>query len=151
MFWLDTWTKRTCLNINEELRVLFHKQRCDISCISDARLDNTINYKEIKTAGYDAVRSDWNRNSQGTGVSIYLQNHIPCLPKADLVPTKVEEICLEIKNIKTKPFLILTWHRPLNSYISIFYDNLNYLQEKATDKTRDLVTTDDFICNLLAN
>lgn len=53
---------------------LLSKIECDIICITETRLSNSISNQHIKINGYNVVRSD--RNTRGGGVAIYLKNQL---------------------------------------------------------------------------
>ena len=95
----------------EELAIFISKQLFDIFCLSETRLDCSI---QVEIPGYNLVRKDRIKlESQWRGVAIYLRNIVPYTNRVDLIPDASEAICLEIKKPKMKPLLISTWYRPL--------------------------------------
>jgi exonuclease III len=88
------------LNINsllkniEHIRYILSQYSFHIFAIHESKIDSLVNDSEISIPGYKLVRSDRNRN--GGGVVIYVQQHLSILVRNDLVPNNLEMICIEI-------------------------------------------------------
>ena len=95
--------KMTFLNIVslpkkiDEINCSMANKFIDLIAFNETRLDANITDNMIKIDGYDVVRKDRSRN--GGGVCIYLRSSINYKVRNDLVPTKLEVVCIEI----TKP------------------------------------------------
>ena len=60
--------------------------------------------------------SDDDTESRGR-VCFYVRNNINFSPRLDLSIDQLENVCIEIRNPSSKPFLVMTWYRPPNSTI----------------------------------
>ena len=54
----------------DEFRMYALNHQYDIICISETRLDNTVNNHEVQLDGYYLVRKDRNRHGSGVAMSI---------------------------------------------------------------------------------
>ena len=61
--------------------------------------------------GHDIIRND--RNKFGGGVVRYVRDSIPFSVGKDLTPEGLEIICIEVRRLYNKSFLISAWYRPL--------------------------------------
>lgn len=76
-------------------------------------MDEFITNEEIYIPGYNLFRKD--RNRFGGGVAIYTRDILNVVDGSQYVPDTIESVCVEITKSKTKPFLLTTVYRPLNS------------------------------------
>ena len=97
------------LNINslpkhiEELRVIMADKPIQILAINETKLDHSISDQEISICVYNIIMKDRNRN--GGGVLMYVQESIAFIERNDLCPNSLEIICAEIKKPHNKSFL----------------------------------------------
>ena len=84
----------------------------------ETRLDEGILNFDIYILGYDIVRRDRNRN--GRGVCFYFKTAINCSVHTHLNTNNLENLCLETRKPNSKPFVIVTWCRLLNSPNKVF-------------------------------
>jgi hypothetical protein len=99
-----------CINVNslmkhiDEIRFILTSTTLEVLAINESKLDNSINDGEIHIPGYVSIRKD--RTRLGGGVLIYIKENLAYSNRSDLVPYRLEMICLEIK----LPYIIdLSW------------------------------------------
>ena len=103
------------------MKVLLFDISIDVLAINETRLDSTISDNEMHVPGYEIVRRDRNVNGRlGGGVCFYVRCNINYSPRLDLSIDQIENLCIEIRKPKCKPFLVATWYRPPDSLISTF-------------------------------
>ena len=116
--------KLASLNINkfttdiDELRIFLAHNGIDILSINETKLNATISDNEVNILGYDIVRRD--RTTDGGGVRFYVKKSINLTVRDDLNMETLENLCLEIKQPRSKPVVVVTWYRPPDSSIGIF-------------------------------
>ena len=109
----------------DELRVLLVDHSIDVLAINETRLDSTINDNEVHISGYEIVRRDRSVNGRfGGGVCFYVRCNINFLPRFDMSIDQLENLCIEIRKPRSKPFLVTTWYRPPDSPV----DKFNYFE-----------------------
>ena len=109
----------------DELRVLLVDHAIDVLAINETRLDSTINDNEVHISGYEIVRRDRSVNGRfGGGVCFYVRCNINFLPRFDMSIDQLENLCIEIRKPRSKPFLVTTWYRPPDSPV----DKFNYFE-----------------------
>ena len=90
----------------EHIRYILSQYSFHIFAINESKIDSLVNDSEISIPGYKLVRRDRNRN--GGGVVIYVQEYLSILVRNDLVPNKLEMICIEINQPFNRSFLVST-------------------------------------------
>ena len=109
----------------DELRVLLVDHSIDVLAINETRLDSTINDNEVHISGYEIVRRDRSVNGRfGGSVCFYVRCNINFLPRFDMSIDQLENLCIEIRKPRSKPFLVTTWYRPPDSPV----DKFNYFE-----------------------
>jgi exonuclease III len=94
--------KIACINVNslmkhiDEIRFILTSTTLEVLAINESKLDNSINDGEIHIHGYVSIRKD--RTRHGGGVLIYIKENLVYSNRSDLVPYRLEMICLEIKS-----------------------------------------------------
>ena len=117
--------KLASLNINkltthiDELRIFLAHNEIDILSINETKLNETISDNEVNILGYDIVRRDRTTDGGG-GVCFYVKKSINFIVRKDLNMETLENLCLEIQQPRSKPFVVVTWYRPPDSSIGIF-------------------------------
>ena len=71
----------------------------------------------VSVPNYDIIRFDRNRN--GGGVCIYINNTISYSNLSHRVPDNLEPVCIEVHKPYTKPFIIGSIYRPPNCSVEI--------------------------------
>ena len=116
--------------------------------IIESKLDTSINNGEIYISGYVFVRKD--RTRHGGGVLIYIKENLSYLNRCDLVSSRLEMICLEIKLPCNRSFLVTTWYRPPGSFLDLFDDYANFI-EKCDCENKQLIILGDMNCDYSKN
>ena len=139
------------LNINglsthvDELRVYLATNDIDILAINETKLDESIMEGEVNICGYDIVRRD--RKRGGGGVCFFVKNSINFSTRHDLNVDDLENLCVEIQNPRSKPFLVVTWYRPPDSLTGIF-ESFEILLRKLDSFNIEYHLLGDINCNL---
>jgi exonuclease III len=124
----------------EELKILLKEMPFDILCINETRLNDLIDTNTVSIPGYGILRRD--RNRYGGGVAIYIRDNLVYVNRNDLIPENLEAICIEIKNPRTKPFLLSSWYRAPDLNVEIF-DYFEIFLRKAEQENKDIIITGD--------
>ena len=130
----------------DEINCSMANKFIDLIAFNETRLDANITDNMIKIDGYDVVRKDRSRN--GGGVCIYLRSSINYKVRNDLVPTKLEVVCIEITKPHSKPFLVTTVYRP-PSASSEFFDHFEKLIKAIDHENKEVFILGDLNCNML--
>ncbi|KAK2568709.1 hypothetical protein P5673_006703 [Acropora cervicornis] len=105
----------------DELRVLLSDNPLDILFVNETRLDDSVSDDGVYIPGYDVIRRDREHNGRfGGGVCIYVPSNINFSLRPDLSDVHLENLCIEIRKPRSKPFIIATRYRPPNSSTEIF-------------------------------
>jgi hypothetical protein len=95
------------------VRVLLFENPIDVLAVNETRLDSTISDNEMRVPGYEIVRRDRNVNGKlGGGVCFCVRQNINYSTRHDLSIDQLENLCIEIRKPRSKPFLVATWYRP---------------------------------------
>ena len=100
---------------------------------------------EVNICGYDIVRRD--RKRGGGGVCFFVKNSINFSTRHDLNVDDLENLCVEIQNPRSKPFLVVTWYRPPDSLTGIF-ESFEILLRKLDSFNIEYHLLGDINCNL---
>ena len=131
----------------DQLRFYLHHKPFDILSVNETRLDGSVDNCVIKIEGYNLIRKD--RSREGGGVAIYFRDHLNVKEHNDLVPENIEAVCIEVIQVKSKPFLVTSLYRPPNTKAEIF-DLINTLIENIDGENKEFILVGDFNCDLLA-
>ena len=105
---------------------------------------------EVHLPGYDVVRKDRKSNGRnGGGVCIYVRSNNNFQLRADLSPNNLECLTVEISKPRSKPFLVSTWYRPLQSSPDLF-STFERIIDKIDAENLELYLMRDLNCNLLS-
>ena len=120
----------------------------DILAINETKLDSTIKDNEVHLPGYDLVRKDRENNGRhGGGVCIYVRSNINFQIRADLSPSDIECLTIEISRPRSKPFLVSTWYRPPQSSPDLFAV-FERVVDKVDAENLELYLLGDLNCDL---
>ena len=97
-------------NIVNEINNLPVTDDIHILTTSETHLDNTFDDTVVEIQGYNFYRKD--RNANGGGVAVYIQNHIPVKIREDLISNTVEVIWPQVHLPHLKPILMESCYRP---------------------------------------
>ena len=87
----------------DELRVLLADNPLDVLSSNETRLDDSVNNNEVHIPGYDIIRRDREYN----GRFIYVRSTINYSLRPDLSVAHLENVCVEIRKPRSKPFSLL--------------------------------------------
>ena len=105
----------------DELRILLANNYIDVLAINKTRLDSSISDCELFIPGYEIFRRDRSINGRhGGGVYFYVRSTINYTPRLDLYIDHLENLCIEIRKPRAKPFLVITWYLPPDSTVDKF-------------------------------
>ena len=105
----------------DELRILLADTPVDILSINETRLDDSVKDSDVYIPGYEVIRRDRETNGRfGGGVCFYVRSNITCSLRPDLSIYQLENLCIEIRKPRSRPFLVVTWYRPPDSAVEIF-------------------------------
>lgn len=111
------------LNINglrrhhDEIKVLLNDQG-HIFALNETKLDVSIPKELTEISGYQQKRLD--RACNGDGVSLYVRDTIKMTPRDNVPSDGLELLCVVITPPKSKPFLLVAWHRPPSDLVDSF-------------------------------
>lgn len=132
----------------DELRVLLVNCPVDVLSINETRLDSSVNDNEVYIPGYTIVRRDRAMSGRfGGGVCFYVRANINYLLRSDLNIDQLENLCIEIRKLRSRPFLVVTWYRPPNAAIEIF-TYFESLVGKLDSENIEYYLMGDMNCNL---
>lgn len=129
----------------DEIRFILKTNKIHVLCLSETRLDQSVNDDEIHVEGYTNVRLDRNRN--GGGIIAYIHESVTFKHIKDLADNNLELSCIEICTVKQKPFLLINWYRPPDSHIDVF-DKIEVVLENVEIQNTDYVFVGDMNCDL---
>jgi hypothetical protein len=112
--------------------------------INESKLYNSINDGEIHIPVYVSIRKD--RTRHGGGMLIYIKEYLPYSNRSDLVPYRLEMICLEIKLPYNRSFLV--WLRGIDHQVLvlIYLMTMKTLLRNAI-MSKQLIISDDMNCD----
>ena len=86
------------------------------------------------------------RTSRGGGVAVYLRDHLSYTARRDIVDYGFETICVEIRPLKCRPFLIVAWYRPPSDAVSSF-DILEKVLSFLDREDKEVILIGDTSCH----
>lgn len=90
----------------DELKVLLNNSPIDVLAINETKPDSCITYCGLFIPGYEICRRDRNINGgHGGCVCFYVRNNVNCISRHDLNFRDLENLCIEIRKPRSKPFL----------------------------------------------
>ena len=135
----------------DELRVLLSNCPLDVLSINETRLDESVGDNEVYIPGYEIIRRDREHNGRfGGGVCFYVRSSINFSLRPDLSIQSLENLCIEIRKPRSKPFLIATWYRPPDSPTDIF-THFETLVGKLDAENVEIYLMGDFNCNFASS
>ncbi len=100
----------------------------EILAINETWLNSTISDNDVYIPGYVIIRRDRAfRSAVGKtygGVCFYVRSSVNFIQRKDMSIDDLENLCIQIQKPNSKPFLVATWYRPLNSNV----DKFNYFE-----------------------
>ena len=130
------------------MRILLADRSIDILAINETRLDDSVLDHEVHILGYDIIR--WDRNRNGGGVCFYVRSTINYLLRLDLSVNPLENLCIEVRKPRSKPFVVATWYRPPDSPTEIFV-HFESLVDELHSQNVDFYFMGNVNCNLASS
>ena len=117
-----------------------------VLALNETNVDNDVPDQIIDIDGYKNERKD--RTSRGVGIAIYLRNYLNCIVRRDIVDFGLEIICVEIKPLKCRPFIIVAWYRPPSDPV-ISFDLLEKVLSSLDREEKEFILIDSFLSEVL--
>ena len=134
----------------DELRILLADTPVDVLSINETRLDDSVKDSDVYIPGYEIIRRDREINGRlGGGVCFFVRSNISYSLRSDLSIHQLENLCIEIRKPRSKPFLVVTWYRPPDSSVEIF-TYFESLIGKIDAEYAEFHLTGDLNCNFAA-
>ena len=112
------------LNVNgllshlDEIKLLIKDLELHIFSLNETKLGSNCSNDLTAMAGYQQERLD--RTRCGGGISVYVRNSLKYKLRSDVPTEDLELICIEVEQLKSRPFLIIAWYRPPNDPVGSF-------------------------------
>ena len=142
--------KLACININslyrhiDEICFILMSTPLEVLAIYESKLDDTISDGEICIPGYVIVQKD--RSRHGGGVALYTKESLSHSVRADLVPSRLEMLCVEINLLHSSSILVSTWYRSPSVDIDLFDDYIRFV-EKCDHTKKQLIILGEMNCD----
>ena len=130
----------------DKIRHSMINKNIDLNALNETRLDMSIPDSLIHLDSYELIRKDRSRNEDG--VCIYLRNSISYKIRSDLIPTRLEAVCLETAKPHSKPFIVTSICQPPNVPVE-FFEHFEKLIKQIDDENKEMYILGDLNCNLL--
>lgn len=137
------------LNINglryktDDVRHIITHHQLHVLALCETKLDSSVPDSQVYIEGFRMWRRD--RDSDGGGVALYVQDHIETRLRSDLIKTEVEIIWVEMKLPDSKPVLLGCCYRPPNvrkAYLNQIKEIMDELSMEKEEK--DILLMGDF-------
>ena len=116
-----------------------------VLALSETKVDNDVPDQIIDIGGYKIERKD--RTSRGWGgIAIYLRDYLNYTVRRDIVEYGLEIICVEIKPLQCRPFIIVAWYRPPNDPV-ISFDLLEKVLSSLDREEKEIILMGDTNCD----
>ena len=131
----------------DEIRLLIKELGIHILAINETKIDKNVHDDLVSIDCYMIKRCD--RKRFGGGVAIYIRDTIfdKCTVPDDLSQSTLEALSIEVKPVRSAPFVVLAWYRPPNEAV----DNFRLLEEslQCLDKEgKEIILLGDTNCDL---
>ena len=104
------------LNINglrchfDEIQLLLDDLGIHVMALNETKLDPGYPSELTTIPGYEHEQRE--RTCRDGGISVYIRDSVRYTLRCDLPENSIELICIEIKQLKCRPFLVVAWYRP---------------------------------------
>ena len=112
------------LNVNglgshlDEVQLLLKDLGIHILALNEAKLDSSIPKELTEISGFQQKCLD--RSRDGGVVSLYVRDTFKMAARDDIPADGLELLCIEISPPKSKPSLVVAWHRPPSDPVDSF-------------------------------
>ena len=131
----------------DELRVFVSEQRPHIICITETKIDSTIDNSRIEIDDYVVVRND--RNRHDGGVAMYIHKNVNYKLREDLAYSEIESISIQVKVGNYKPFIVTSVYRPPGKPVEYFNEFDKLLNSIDAEDKETIIYLGDTNCNML--
>ena len=138
------------LNINglrchfEEIQLLLEDLGIHVMALNETKLDPEYPRELTSIPGYEHEQRE--RTCRGGGVSVYIRDSVRYTRRCDLPENNLELICIEIKPLKCRPFLVVAWYRPPNDPVASF-DKLEQILNFLDREDKEIILIGDTNCD----
>ena len=102
----------------DELRIFVSEQRPHNICITETKIDSTIDNSHVEIDDYVVVRND--RNRDGGGAAMYIHKTVNYKFREDLAYSEIESVSIQVKVGNYKPFIVTSIYRPPGKPVEYF-------------------------------
>ena len=144
--------KLYCLNVNsvvkhsDELRLLVDDKQLHALCLSETKLDDTVEDNCIDIDGYQVIRKD--RTRHGGGVAMYVHESLMFEFCNDFNVAELESSTIEIRLPFTKPIILMTLYRP-EVQVTV-YNNIHNLISNILFENKEFIMMGHINANFLS-
>jgi hypothetical protein len=144
---IKTWNSLlSALTVNP--CVLLTTKNFDVLAINETRLDCTISDDLVSVPNYVIGLIRFDRNRNGGGVCIYINNTISYCNLSHKVPGNLEAVWIEVHKPYTKPFVVCSIYKPPNCSLEIFSRIGNLMSDIDSDH-QEIYLLGDLNCDML--
>ena len=130
-----------------ELDVLVNDHKFDVLELSELRLAENVQDRELRINGYEIYRND--RDTSGGGVAMYVNSTLSHHRREDITDPKLEILWIEVTPKHAKAFVILCWYRPPTSDIdNCSFEALARIIRKIDAESIEIILIGDTNCDL---
>ena len=139
------------LNVNglcshlDEIKLLIRDLELHILALNETKLGSNFSKELTAVAGYQQEHLD--RTRSGGGISVYVRNSVKYKLRSDVPKEDLELICIEVEQLKSKPFLIIAWYRPPNDPVGSF-NKLEHVLTYLDREGKEIILLGDTNCDL---
>ena len=130
----------------QELEVLVNDLKFDVLGLSETRLDENVQDRELRIDGYEIYRND--RDTSGGGVAtMYVNRTLSHHRREDITDQKLEILGIEVTP-KHATFVFLCWYRPPTSDIdNCSFEALARIIRKIDAESKNIILIGDTDCD----
>ena len=130
----------------DELRIFISEHRPHIICITETKIDSTIDNSHIEIDDYVVVRN--NRNRHGGGVAMYIHKTVNYKLREDIAFSEIESISIQVKVGNYKPFIVTSVYRPPGKPVE-YFNELDKLFNSIDAEDKETIYLGDTNCDML--
>ena len=130
----------------DKLRIFVSEQRPHIICITETKIDSTIDNSHIEIDDYVVVRND--RNRHGGVVAMYIHKTVNYKSREDLAYSEIESISIQVKVGNYKPFIVTSVYRPPGKPVE-YFNELDKLLNSIDAEDKETIYLGDTNCAML--
>ena len=121
------------------------KTNIHILALNETKIGPTLPDTIFEVYGYKLIKKD--RSPRGGGIAFYVRDSLNFILRQDLPTHSLELACIKIRPQRSRPFIIISWYRPLNSHVSCF-EMLENVLSFLDKEGKEIILLGDTNCNL---